>query len=131
MAVQILTPREVDDKLLELYYCLSSLPSSLPCSTKYYNFTAFGLDPEEEKDIGVDGAVNHAFEITFCPEGRHNGIQLKERGPGLLAVVDVLREYNKQFPRHAILQKWVLDLLESALKAGGSVSIAKLHVYIN
>lgn len=126
MAVQLLSPREVDDKLLELYYCLSSLPQSISSSAKYYNFVGYGPDPEDVENFGSeDSAVNHSLEVTFCPEGRKNGIQLKERGPGLVAVVDVLRKYNKQFPGNAVLQKWIGDLLESALKAGGSVRTAK------
>ncbi len=42
-------------------------------------------------------------------------IVFRERGPGLLAVVDALREGLEAAPRSVILQKWLDDLIRVAL----------------
>lgn len=123
MSVQLLPSEELEELLNRLRNCLSSLPTNIPQSNHHYNFSLYAPDPEEAEDFGVDGALNHALEVTFCPGGRKDGITFLEQGPGLTAVVDVLRKYNNDYPKHAVLQKWVHDLLESAIKAGGLVSI--------
>ncbi|KAL5490634.1 hypothetical protein ACEPAI_5468 [Sanghuangporus weigelae] len=117
MSIHIFSPHELEDKLQELARLLPCLPANIPTGNKYYNFEFFEPDPVLIEDYGLDGAVNHGFEIVFAPEGRRTGITFMEQGPGLTAVVDVLRNYNTKFPGHAVLQKWVLDLLDSSIKA--------------
>lgn len=122
MSVRILSSEELEVKLLQLRCALSTLPASVPYSNQCYNFTVFGLFEEDIEDYGRQGAVNHILEVTFCPNGRKNEpIQLKERGPGLEAVVDVLAQYTSEFPTDTVLQKWIDDLLEAAIRTGGSV----------
>jgi hypothetical protein len=64
-------------------------------------------DPKKAEEFGgIDSAVNHALEIIFWPQGWQSGpIILKEQGPGLVAVVDVLETHIKSFPKSLILQK--------------------------
>ena len=98
-----------------------TLPASIPTANQFYDFRAFGLSSGEVQAYGPEGAVNHALEVAFCPFGQENVITLKERGPGLEAVVDVLRKYNSEYWGNAVLQKWVFDLTEAALRASGMV----------
>ncbi|KAL5536596.1 hypothetical protein ACEPAF_419 [Sanghuangporus sanghuang] len=122
MSVRVLSPEELEIQLNRLHNVLSSLPSSLPCSSNNYYFIGFGPDPDILDLVGsVPGAVNNALENAFAPMGRINGITLLERGPGLVAVVDVLRGYTKDFPTDVVLQKWITDLTEAGIKAGGSI----------
>ncbi|KAL5476496.1 hypothetical protein ACEPAI_3353 [Sanghuangporus weigelae] len=97
--VHVLSPEQVVVRLNELRNCLKTLPDSLPYSNHFYNFTCFAPNPESITDYGAAGA---------------------ERGPGLEAVVDVLDHYNKSFSGDAVLQKWIFDLIDAAINAGGT-----------
>ncbi|KAL5529773.1 hypothetical protein ACEPAG_5760 [Sanghuangporus baumii] len=109
-------------KLWKLKFDRDRLPDSLPYSNQFYFFENFAPDPEKVDLIGsVAWAVNDAFEIVLAPKGRHHGIELKERGPELVTVVDVLRRYTEAFSADVVLQKWILDLIEAGMNAGGSV----------
>jgi hypothetical protein len=122
MSVRLLTFPEAKNELIKLRHYLMHLPTSLPNTSNTYTFQTFTWDPEKAEDFGgIDAAVNHALEIAFCPQGRKRGsIVLKERGPGLVAVVDVLAMHIKNFPNSAVLQKWVFDLIDAA-KSHGAV----------
>lgn len=76
---------------------------------------------DNDEDISVYGdkpsALNHMFEVTFCPNGRANGIMLLGTGPGLEAVADILEHFLPRSPGHIILQKWVEDLTQAAKSA--------------
>jgi hypothetical protein len=115
----LLSPAELAKKLTELRQELTHLPDSLPDGSTFYSFENFAWDLEKEEEYGsVESAVNHAFEITFCPLGRKSGpIILKGQGPGLVAVVDILEQHTKAYPQSAILQKWILDLIAAAKHA--------------
>ena len=39
---------------------------------------------------------------------------MKEAGPGLEAVADVLDEWTEKFPKSTVLQKWVIDLITAS-----------------
>ncbi|KAG8216573.1 hypothetical protein J3R82DRAFT_6754 [Butyriboletus roseoflavus] len=107
---------ETNIKLHKLKVYLDKLPDSIPFVNELetdYGFAYFGIDPQDEEDIGVEGAINRQLEIRLGH--RHNGpIQLKERGPGLTGVVPVLDKYLSQLPGSIILKKWVDDLIDSA-----------------
>jgi hypothetical protein len=62
----------------------------------------------------VEGALNRDLEITFCPKGRCELIVLKEAGPGLEAVAEVLDEWTEKFPKSMVLQKWIIDLIAAS-----------------
>ena len=95
MDVELRTPAEIEDHLKTLMILLLDLPDSVPDGSQFYNFAHFIPDLDKVEDIGSkDCAVNHALEITFCPLGCQDGlIILKEKGPGLVSVVDVLDHY--------------------------------------
>jgi hypothetical protein len=112
--------KDVEAKLSSLASLLLSLPETIPNNSRYYRFENFALTQDDIEDYGDEGALNHALEITFAPQGRHNGpIVLKEQGPGLSAVVPILKEYLRRYPASAILLKWVDDLIEAARRSGG------------
>ena len=57
--------------------------------------------------------------MTFAPKGRRDTsapcpFELDECGPGLVAVVEVLRAALNEQPDSAILKKWVKDLSKTA-----------------
>ena len=121
--VKSMTPSEVKECLQTLKILLQNLPETVPKNNKYYNFQGWAPDPEKVEDMGMDGAVNNASEVIFCPNGCLSGpFELKEQGDGLTAVVDVLGKQISDFPTNVILQKWVVDLTDSA-HFSGAVSI--------
>jgi len=116
---KILSSSEVQLQLYKLWHHLECLPESLP-SSGFHFFQSFVPNPENVEDFGsVEAAVNHALEISLCPRGRQSGpIILKEHGPGILAIVEVLDKYNKKFPKSTIMQKWISDLIAAAKHLG-------------
>ncbi|KAJ8515594.1 hypothetical protein ONZ45_g6996 [Pleurotus djamor] len=113
------------DRLARL---LKSLPKDIPCGSLKYNFQDWQPDPEEVADYGDEASVlNRRLEITFAPGGRKGGTRpftLIEQGPGLLAVVGVLRQYLRSDPGSAVLSKWVDDLSLAATAAYDDAGIA-------
>ena len=107
---------ETKDKPHKLKVYLDQLPDSLYFQNEddsLYGFEYFGLDSTDEEDIGVEGAVNRQLEIQLGH--RNNGpVQLKERGPSIVAVISVLNRYLTKLPTSVILKKWVDDLICSA-----------------
>jgi hypothetical protein len=120
MAVELRMPAEIKDRLKTLKTLLLDLPDSVPDGGQHYDFVHFVPDPDKVEDFGrEDCAVNHALDITFCPQGRQDGpIILKEKGPGLVSVVDVLDHWTQAYPTSAVLQKWVFDLIDAAKHLG-------------
>jgi hypothetical protein len=110
---------EIDRALSYLQSLLSQLPDTVPTSSVLYNFIAFAPDPDKVELYGaVEVAVNNALEITFAPNGRQEGscpFTLLEKGPGLVAVVEVLRKTLTELPTSAIMIKWVEDLTKAAI----------------
>lgn len=98
---------------------LKRLPSSLPCpsaSQSAYGFHEFGISDEEVDDYGsAVGAVNRQLEVRLGPcTGRGNTFELKERGPGIEALADVLDRYLEAHPGDILLQKWTEDACRAA-----------------
>ncbi|KIK93575.1 hypothetical protein PAXRUDRAFT_12564 [Paxillus rubicundulus Ve08.2h10] len=106
-------------KLNKLQIYLDHLPDSLPfrgSAESDYGFDFFGIQDEDEEDLGLEGAVNRQLEVRLGH--RNNGpVKFKERGPGLLPVVTVLENYLNDFPGSVILMKWLDDLICSAQQA--------------
>jgi hypothetical protein len=92
----------------------------VPKGDNLYQFQNFALDPEKVEDFGgKDCAVNHGLKIIFCPQGRRDGpIVLKEQGPGLVAVVDVLEKWIQIYLKSMVLQKWISNLATAAKYVG-------------
>ena len=121
MSVILLSLEDLDTQLLELKCLLLNLPDSLLYANQHYNFSVYASTDEEVADYSADSVVNHTFELVFCPSGCKHGITLRECGPELMTVVEVLQKYNKQFSNHAVLQKWVTDLIDTVKNAGAKV----------
>ena len=96
--------------LNQLCLYLSHLLTTLPCqpSDSANNFKFFAPDTEWVADIGLEGGVNRQLEVTLgCHT--HGPILLKERGPGVIALADVLKQYLEIFPCSVILEKCTMD----------------------
>jgi hypothetical protein len=107
---------------LRLY--LSHLPATLPCqpSDSAYSFKFFAPDKEWVADIGLEGAVNRQLEIMLGSRA-FGPIQLKERGPGVVALADILEQYLEKFPGSVVLEKWLTDMIGSAVSAYESAEL--------
>lgn len=113
---------KADINKLRLY--LTHLPATLPCqpSDSEKNFNSFAPDAEWLAEVGLEGAVNRQLEVALG--SRANGpIQLKERGPGVVALADVLEQYLEKFPGSAVLEKWLADIIGSAVSAYDSAGL--------
>ena len=103
-------------KLAYLRLLLHHLPDSVPFCDKglmSYNFSA---SEEDIADFGdKNSAVNHALEISFGDCFKTNGIvPIKEKGPGIITVVDVLHQCLGRDQTNACLALWPENLPKSA-----------------
>lgn len=112
--VQCLTAEAIQSRLEDLRINLLTLTSYLPIANEIYNFEGYKPKPNSVQDYGEEGAVNRDLENTFCPKGRREPISLKEAGPGLEAVAEVLDEWIERYPKSTVLQKWVEDLITAS-----------------
>ncbi|KIK33072.1 hypothetical protein CY34DRAFT_813851, partial [Suillus luteus UH-Slu-Lm8-n1] len=109
-----------DALLSHLRTVLAQLPDSIPLGNSKYNFEYYAPDPDKVELYGsTEAALNNALEVTFAPRGRKDEsapcpFEFQERGPGLVAIVDVLTTALNEFPNSALLQKWVGDLWRTA-----------------
>ncbi|KAG1842743.1 hypothetical protein DFJ58DRAFT_854912 [Suillus subalutaceus] len=107
--------QHIKDQLAELRLCLAALPTDIPIPKESkYKFLNFTLDAEWTADIGEAAAVNQELEVRLG--SRVNGLKLVERSPEMEAIVHVFETWMKKFPGDVILEKWVNDTLEAALK---------------
>ncbi|KAH9948279.1 hypothetical protein B0H21DRAFT_734461 [Amylocystis lapponica] len=120
--VIILDLDTINKNISRLRCLLENLPHHLP--TDRYNFIDFPIDQDEIEDKGLVGALNHALEISLCPQGRiHGPFLLLGRGPGLVAIADLLSVFVAKHPNDAVLQKWIFDLIAAAEFTGAVVSL--------
>ena len=113
--------KSIDGSLRRLETLLSHLSDChIPLGNQKYNFVGFSPDPEKIDLYGTsEAAINHELEVSFGPKGRRDDsapcpFELEECGPGLIAVVKVLRDALHEQPGSAILKKWVKDLSKAA-----------------
>ncbi|OJA09530.1 hypothetical protein AZE42_06998 [Rhizopogon vesiculosus] len=110
-----------DTKLQRLRTALTHLPDCIPLDNSKYQFEHFTPDPEKVEEYGsAEAAVNNALEVTFAPKGRKNEsapcpFEFQGRGPGLVAVVDVLVSVLQENPQSALLHKWTDNLWRAAV----------------
>jgi hypothetical protein len=115
----------VNTQLATLENLLNGLPESIPKAkegAEKYNFINYTPDPERVDHYGSKAsALNNYLEITFAKHGRDKAsggiapFRLLERGPGLTAVVGVIRSaLIEEGLGNAVLTKWVRDLAAAA-----------------
>lgn len=122
-------------KLDYLVLLLSNLPGTIPTSSKTYQPECYAPADEWIENIGcVKGAVNRQLEVVFgarqSPDGKPRVVTFQEQGPGLLAVVDVLRAQllgAPPSPSDGLLIKWLDDLIDGA-RAAFSVAVQQVCV---
>ncbi|EPQ56401.1 hypothetical protein GLOTRDRAFT_138137 [Gloeophyllum trabeum ATCC 11539] len=104
-----------DKRIPTLRKYLQSLPSAIPyraAEDSQYKFHQFSPDAEWIKEEGLDVAVNRELEAILG--SRLPGyVEVKERGPGLEALADVLDRYLELSPQSFYLDKWLDDILTS------------------
>lgn len=107
---------------------LDVLPLSLPePPLSDYPFLGFRLPVDEE----AYEVFNRQLELTFGRAARAKDgasgariITFTERGPGILAVTDLLDQIMARFPGDAVFRKWIMDLTVSAeLQAKPAVAV--------
>jgi len=121
------------EKLAYLRVLLLHLPDSVPfrdMSSTSYNFS---VGEEDIIDLGDESsAVNRALEISFGDRSKTDGIvPIKEKGPGIAAVVDVLHECLAGDPSDARFSLWLENLSESAkevYKAAGKEVSDRVYI---
>jgi hypothetical protein len=74
------------------------------------------------EEIGEEGAINRELEIRLGSRSM-GPLVLNERGPGMIALADVLGKYLAKYPESVILEKWVSDMTEYAELAIKSADI--------
>jgi hypothetical protein len=103
------------EKLAYLQLLLHHLPDPAPShdiNSTTYNFS---VSEEDIADFGdVNSAVNRTLEISFGDRSKTNGIVPIKKGPGIFAVVGVLRKCLTEDPSDARLALWLENISESA-----------------
>jgi len=107
--------KEHSGKLAYLQLLLHNLPDSVPfcnASSTAYNFS---VSKDDVTDLGDENsAINRVLEITFGDRSKTGGIvPIKEKGPGITAVVDVLHKCLIEDPSDAHLVLWLENLSKS------------------
>ncbi|KAI8990589.1 ribonuclease H-like domain-containing protein [Trametes punicea] len=97
---------------------LAGLPSTLPYKSgaeSTYKFQDFGISDEEIEDLGLAGALNHELEVRLGDRTkRGDTFEIKERGPGIEALAEVLQHYQEMLPEDVLLSKWISDACRAA-----------------
>jgi hypothetical protein len=123
-------------KFKELKAYLEALPETLPLpsnDSKINRLLNFSLDEDWVNDVGVEGALNREIEAAlgdFLPRNNDGIFFIKERGPAIEELADILEIYHGPeclLEGSAILNKWLKDAIASAKKCilnnGGQVSL--------
>lgn len=79
--------------LKELRIGLLTLDKYVPIG-KHHKFNIYTPQSKSAENYGKEGAINQDLEIAFYPQGQAGPICLKETGPSLWAVAEVLDEWN-------------------------------------
>jgi hypothetical protein len=131
-------------KFKELKLLLKSLPTNLPIQvanqeSRLNRLLNFTLDEETVEDIvGEEGAVNRELEAAlfdFLPRNDAGIFFIKERGPALEALADILEIWVTKLPGSMILQLWLKSSIDSAKKCivnhQGQVSFGSRSLVFN
>lgn len=127
--VRLLTTPELNTKLLLLAHLLRGLPDTLPLGNDFYQFENYEPSQEDcERFESDEFAVNNDLERRLCPNGRKDGLVLRERGPGLVAVASVLRQYTIQSFMAQYKQISEIAQTSSNLSANREIQGLKINV---
>ena len=104
------------EELRYLWLLLHHLPNFVPLhdvESTQYNFS---VNKDSLIDIGdTNSAVNCILGVSFGSCSEMNGIvPIKEKGPGIFAIVDVLHMDLTEDPRDAPLALWLENISASA-----------------
>jgi hypothetical protein len=117
-------------QLLDLKVLLENLPVELPVldadRSDYATFLPpFQIEEPVIQRVGGDiaKAVAETIQVAFVVDGE---IMITERGPAVLAVVDVLTVYLEKFPEHPSLKKWV-NKISAVAKVTTKALLYHLH----
>ena len=102
--------------LTRLECLLENLPvSTLYCDTRSTSYNFSVSNDDVEKYGNKNSAINHMLEVTFGPCRETDGIvPIRERGPGICAVVPVLDECSTRDPADKCIKLWIGNLCSSA-----------------
>lgn len=102
-------------QLARLQLLLENLPDSIPFCDHQSTHYSFSVNDEEVAEYGDEtSAINHRLEVVFGSRHATGGIiPINERGPGICAVVSVLKGCS---PSDARIGLWVENLCSSAEK---------------
>jgi hypothetical protein len=124
------TPEKISEKEFEialntLHKTLSQLPKQIPFkdarNTAFKQFfPPFILDQDyfnktEDEVVTIGEMLEHVFGWKSWTTG-DGTLPIQERGPGLLAVHAILKEYYGKYRSNVVLKKWVLDILDGVEK---------------
>ena len=120
-----LSHQDLGPILNKLRLLLDDLPNQLPWKlvngpdqSRYASLVGFQPDDELVEMTGSRaGALNVHLERMFGYAARSTGdgiLPIMERGPGVCAIHDVLKDYCTEFPNDAVLKKWVIDVAKGA-----------------
>ncbi len=114
------------DQINKLRSYLLGLPTSLPLAleTSRYNFNVFSPDAEWVEDAGEEAAINRELEVILG--SRAKGLILPERGPGVVALANVLANFISSFPDSVLPTLWLTDVtraVASTIVAAGLSTI--------
>lgn len=98
---------------------LKGLPDALPIEPEGTKFP-LQLDGELIAEEGWYVALNQALHATFGH--RSQGIQIRERGPGLLSIATAMEQtiMNDANSRE-LVELWAKDIAEAAMTAGATL----------
>ncbi|KAI0252422.1 hypothetical protein BJV78DRAFT_1202932, partial [Lactifluus subvellereus] len=104
------------------------LPNSLPLApkTSRYNFNRFSTDVDWIQDAGEEVAINRELEVI--PSSRAKGLVLPERGPGVVALANILENFIQSFPNSALPTLWLVDVTRTAEAAVVAAGLQHVRV---
>ncbi|EDR00600.1 uncharacterized protein LACBIDRAFT_334075 [Laccaria bicolor S238N-H82] len=109
-------------KYLQLKQYLKALPDKLPISppeSRLNRLLNFMLDQDWVIDAGEEVAINQELEAAlhdFLPRNDNGIFYIKEQGPGIEALADVLDYWLPKHPGSVILELWLKSAIKSAKK---------------
>ncbi|KAL0951813.1 hypothetical protein HGRIS_008480 [Hohenbuehelia grisea] len=115
------SPEAITRLLDRLDTLLQHLPSTLPfkdsTESSFRTFINFQLDKAQVEELDdpccvLSNTLKDVFgwKTRSGSDGGDGIVRVPEQGPGVLAMVKVLRQFLINHPDNAILRKWILDI---------------------